>query len=260
MNIVIVGAGRVATHLALALSEAGETVLQVFSRTLESAEMLAQQLHCKATCRLDEVLPVADLYIISVKDSALPGLAQFLAKHCQGTFVHTAGSIPMSVFPASATHYGVLYPMQTFSKQRPVNFRQVPLFIEASDETTRQLLQSVGCQLSDSVFFLSSEERRHLHLAAVFASNFTNHCYAIAAGILAKHGLPFSCMQPLVEETASKVANLTPLEAQTGPAVRFDENVMSAQEQLLHDQPEWKEIYRLMSADIHRMASSQQHF
>lgn len=252
MNIVMIGAGRVATHLGLALQEAGERVVQVFSRTQESAQKLAVGLQCPATCHTDEVLPEADLYVFSVKDSALALLASQLAQRCRGTFVHTAGSMPIGVFPPEVQHCGVLYPMQTFSHERAVCFRTIPCFLEATDEPTLQLLQGLCRKLSDQVFELSGEGRRHLHLAAVFACNFSNHCYAIAAQLLERQGLPFSCMLPLIGETASKAALMAPQEAQTGPAARGDENVMSAQLQLLTADPLWADIYRKMSESIQR--------
>lgn len=254
MKIVLIGAGNLATHLGRALLGAGHEVVQVYSRTLESATALARRLNTMATNSLEEVQDDAELYVFSVKDSALPLLAESLARRCKGTFVHTAGSIPMSVFPPTVAHCGVLYPMQTFSKKREVDFSEIPCFVEASDVETLSMLHWLCGGLTDTVYDLSSEDRRHLHLAAVFASNFANHCYAIASQILERHGIPFSCMLPLVRETAAKVERMPPREAQTGPAVRYDENVLGAQERLLGDTPRWAELYRMMSRDIHFMA------
>lgn len=257
MRIVMIGAGNLATHLAKALHNAGNEIVQVYSRTMESALLLAEYLGCEATNDLEKVVPQADLYIFSVKDSVLSNLINELSMCCQGVFVHTAGSVPLSVFPQTIAHYGVLYPMQTFSKQREVEFREIPCFLESSDEPTLAMLHSLCNTISKTVYELSSESRCHLHLAAVFASNFANHCYDIASHVLQSQHIPFSCMLPLIRETVEKVASLSPHNAQTGPAVRYDENVMSAQEKLLQGNPQWQEIYKLMSKDIHIMA--QQH-
>ena len=152
--------------------------------------------------------------------------------------------MPLSVFDGYDCHAGVLYPMQTFSMDREVNFREIPLFIEGADPRIRAVAES----LSAHVYELSTADRRYLHLAAVFACNFTNHCYALAADVLAQKGLPFDVMLPLIDETARKVHELHPTDAQTGPAVRGDQNVMDAQSALLDDR--LATIYMLMSESI----------
>jgi predicted short-subunit dehydrogenase-like oxidoreductase (DUF2520 family) len=141
--------------------------------------------------------------------------------------------------------------MQTFSKERRVDFSRIPVFIEGSDAATLDLLRTLAASVSRQVTELSSEARRHLHLAAVFASNFTNHCYALAAEVLSRHGLPFSVMLPLIDETAAKVHDMLPADAQTGPAVRYDTQVIEAQSQLLAALPQAREVYDVMSRSIH---------
>lgn len=248
----MIGAGRLATNLSQALLKAGHQIVQVYSRTETSASSLSQLLHADYTCQLEQVVRDAEVYVISVTDAVLASLLPVL---CEGrrdaVFLHTAGSLPMSVFEGWADHYGVLYPMQTFSKERLVDFSRVPLFTEGNDELSLRTAEALAQSVSREVRQLSSEDRRHLHLAAVFACNFANHCYALSAEILQRHGLPFSVMIPLIDETAAKVHELTPFEAQTGPAVRFDENVIEAQKQLLADQPIAREVYDLMSKSIH---------
>ena len=243
MKIALIGRGRLATNLLPALQEAGHEVASINSRTLED-------------------LPLeADVYIISVKDSALQEViskvpAKVTPSSWRGlgaapVFVHTAGSMPMSLFEGFATRYGVLYPMQTFSKERRVDFREIPVFIEAN---TGALLRQLAESISDHVYELSTEQRKYLHLAAVFACNFANHCYALSADVLAQVGLPFDVMLPLIDETARKVHELHPLDAQTGPAVRYDENVLNMQQQLLDD-PLMRDIYQKMSQSIHQRAN-----
>ena len=234
MKIALIGRGRLATNLLPALQKAGHEVTSVNSRTLE--ELPAQ----------------ADVYIISVKDSALQ---EVIDKACKGKesqcFVHTAGSMPMRIFDGHCQHYGVFYPMQTFSKERQVDFHEIPIFIE--EQASQGMLRRLAESISANVFELSTEQRKYLHLAAVFACNFTNHCYTLSAAVLAHVNLPFDVMLPLIDETARKVHELHPLDAQTGPAVRFDENVIKMQMTLLED-PAMRVIYEKMSQSIHKTA------
>ena len=158
------------------------------------------------------------------------------------------------VFQGMARHYGVFYPMQTFSRQKRVSFEEIPCFIEGSGEEETDAIEALASQLSHRVYRLSSEARKYLHLSAVFACNFVNHCYAISAELLEKHGIPFDVMLPLIDETAAKVHQMLPKDAQTGPAVRYDENVIRAQSQLLKNNPLVKDIYDRMSMNIHRLS------
>lgn len=255
MKIVLIGAGNLATHLGKALHAAGHDMVQVFSRTMQSAETLASLLDAEPLTDMAQVRDDADVYIFSVKDSALEQLVSQLCGGEKKVFLHTAGSMPMSVFRGKALHYGVLYPMQTFSKQREVDFCIIPCFIEANDEFALKQIESLAGQISHRVYQLSSEDRKYLHLSAVFACNFANHCYAASQELLQQHGIPFDVMLPLIDETAAKVHGMTPKEAQTGPAVRYDENVIGKQIQLLENQPYFQKIYDCMSKSIHELES-----
>lgn len=255
MKIVLIGAGNLATHLGKALHAAGHDMIQVFSRTMQSAETLASLLDAEPLTDMAQVRDDADVYIFSVKDSALEQLVSQLCGGEKKVFLHTAGSMPMSVFRGKALHYGVLYPMQTFSKQREVDFSIIPCFIEANDEFALKQIESLAGQISHRVYQLSSEDRKYLHLSAVFACNFANHCYAASQELLQQHGIPFDVMLPLIDETAAKVHGMTPKEAQTGPAVRYDENVIGKQIQLLENQPYFQKIYDCMSKSIHELES-----
>lgn len=253
MKIVLIGAGNLATHLGKALHAAGHDMVQVFSRTMQSAETLASLLDAEPLTDMAQVRDDADVYIFSVKDSALEQLISQLCGGEKKVFLHTAGSMPMSVFRGKALHYGVLYPMQTFSKQREVDFSIIPCFIEANDEFALKQIEGLAGQISHRVYQLSSEDRKYLHLSAVFACNFANHCYAASQELLQLHGIPFDVMLPLIDETAAKVHGMTPKEAQTGPAVRYDENVIGKQIQLLENQPYFQKIYDCMSKSIHEL-------
>lgn len=255
MKIVLIGAGNLATHLGKALHAAGHDMVQVFSRTMQSAETLASLLDAEPLTDMAQVRDDADVYIFSVKDSALEQLISQLCGGEKKVFLHTAGSMPMSVFRGKALHYGVLYPMQTFSKQREVDFSIIPCFVEANDEFALKQIEGLAGQISHRVFQLSSEDRKYLHLSAVFACNFANHCYAASQELLQQHGIPFDVMLPLIDETAAKVHGMTPKEAQTGPAVRYDENVIGKQIQLLENQPYFQKIYDCMSKSIHELES-----
>jgi len=163
----------------------------------------------------------------------------------------------MEMFKGMTHHYGVFYPMQSFSKERLVDFAEIPTFIEANDAKAMGVIRLLAESVSERVRELSSDDRQYLHLAAVFACNFTNHCYAMAAEILEEHGMGFDVMLPLIDETARKVHQLHPLQAQTGPAVRYDENVIRHQAQLLQSHPVMKDLYERMSLHIHRKAGNQ---
>lgn len=262
MKIVLIGAGNLATNLGKALKKAGHDILQVYSRTATSAEALAAILDCPATIDLTAIDNRADVYILSIKDKALRDVIGELTRALNSSgaalsekvFLHTAGSMPMDVFKGKAPHYGVFYPMQTFSKTREMDFSIIPTFIEWNDETTHTRLATLAQSISRRVYPLSTADRKYLHLSAVWACNFVNHCYDIAAEILAAHHLPFDVMLPLIDETARKVHALSPHDAQTGPAVRYDENVIAAQSALLADDPELRQLYELLSKSIHRQA------
>lgn len=251
-SIVCIGAGKLATNLAMALYHKGFRIVQVYSRTMESARTLAQKVEAEYTTDLQAILKGAKLYIVSLKDDALVDLLpQITAGKQESLLVHTAGSIPMSIWEGYTERYGVFYPMQTFSKQREVNFGEVPFFVEAKRREDVELLKAVAATLSGKVYEASSEQRKILHLAAVFICNFTNHMYAVAADLLEKYSLPFDVMLPLIDETARKVHELAPCDAQTGPAVRYDEKVINNHLAMLVDSPTLQEIYKLISKNIH---------
>ena len=254
MRIVCIGSGNLATNLTLAWKEAGILVEQVFSRTEANARALAERLGCAWTSSTGEIINDADLYLFSLKDSALETVASRLPGN-SGLWVHTAGSMPLAVFEPFATRRGVLYPLQTFSKGRRIDLGNVPFFLEANSEEDGAILEQLARAVSRDVRFLPSEKRRHLHLAAVFACNFVNHIYALADDILREEGIPFEVLLPLIDETAAKVHRLTPREAQTGPAIRYDENVIDKHLAMLDKAPGLKALYETLSRSIHKEAN-----
>ena len=168
-------------------------------------------------------------------------------------WVHTAGSMPMDVFNGHTANYGVLYPMQTFSKTREVDFNVIPFFLEANTSENAGKLQHLAEKLSGNIRFLSSDKRKSLHLAAVFACNFTNHIYALAVKLLEEQDIPADVLLPLIDETAAKIHTMPPRVAQTGPAIRYDENVINKHLAMLGDS-DMRSIYRLISQSIHKEA------
>lgn len=240
-----------ATALALSLKNAGNAPVAVWSRTTESAQLLADKLQSAYTCDIAS-LPSADIYIISVVDSVLCDIAsQVVAKFPNALILHTAGSIDIKVLQsAGATNYGVLYPMQTVNKHKTVSLRDVTIFIEGCNEDITRRVEGLACTISDKVVHATSKQRSYLHVAAVFTCNFSNAMYNMAAEILEKQGLPFDAMLPLVDEAARKVHNMSPAEAQTGPARRGDSNVMNTHISMLDE--EHAAIYSQLSDYILR--------
>ena len=249
MSITIIGTGNVAVRLAEALYLEGYAIAQIYGRTEESAKTLADAVNTSYTTKITDIRKDSDVYIFSVKDSALSEvLEQF--PPVKGLLVHTAGSIPIDVFSPYSDYYGVIYPLQTLSKERKIDFKKVPLCIEASDEKGLKQLTDLAKTISDNVLFVNSEQRQYLHLAAVFACNFVNGMYDIASEILQQQGFPFEILLPLIDETARKVHSLSPFDAQTCPAVRNDRNIMEKHLSLLKNET-LKEIYELMSRNIY---------
>lgn len=260
MRVVLVGSGNVATNLGFALQKVGHEVVQVYSLHLSSARELAQKLGIDTYTDSLDTLPNADLVILSVKDDAVETVAARVAERYRETdtkpiVIHTAGSMCMDLIPMARK--GVIYPMQTFSKSYRVDFQNVPLFVEASDPATEDILMKFAQSLSEQVYKLSSADRQYLHLAAVFCCNFANHCMDMGATLLEKHGIPFRVMLPLIDETTKKLHTLLPREAQTGPAVRKDGNVLSRQMGILQRDGEGDlaSIYQLLSRNIQKLHS-----
>ena len=249
-KIALVGAGNLATQLGIALKKTGFDIVQVYSRTEKSAMKLAVTLGCPFTSSLND-MKFADLIIVSVKDDALKTILEHLRAN-GAIVVHTAGSVPMEMLANCTQNYGVFYPLQTFSKGRNVHFSDIPICLEASSPKIFDELRVVAGRLSETVRAISSEERRILHLAAVFTCNFVNHLYHLGDHLLQENDLEFDLLKPLIRETAEKVMTMKPAEAQTGPAVRFDETIINKHLNLLTDHPELKKIYSFVSESIYK--------
>ena len=253
-NVVFIGAGNLATHLALALKSANYNICQVYSRTQVSSETLGKQVDAEACCSYDEVRRDADIYIFALSDKALSSALETLQLKNK-LLVHTAGSLPMSVFETYTSNYGVFYPLQTFSKVRQVDFSNIPICIEANESAIELELVGMARKISNSVQLISSKQRKQLHMAAVFTCNFTNHMYHIGQELLQDEGMDFKLLKPLILETAEKVQEVSAKDAQTGPAVRFDEDVIKAHEESLNMHPDFQKLYKFVSESIYHLHS-----
>ncbi|WP_316783196.1 Rossmann-like and DUF2520 domain-containing protein [Pedobacter frigiditerrae] len=249
MKVVVIGAGNVATHLATAISAANVQVTQVWSYHNENAETLAAELNAKAIVNLSEIDLDADICLIAIKDDAIAEIANQLKKF-KGLIAHTSGAVNLNVFEGDFENYGVFYPLQTFSKSKEVDFKVIPLCLEANNKNSLNKLKELADKLSKNIVEINSEKRKILHLAAVFACNFTNHLYALAEEILKANQLEFDILRPLIAETAVKVQNAFPLDVQTGPAIRNDELTLIKHQELLLQQPQLLDIYKTLSDSI----------
>ncbi|MDR0575455.1 MAG: DUF2520 domain-containing protein [Tannerella sp.] len=248
-NAVFIGAGNVATHLSLAMKNAGFSIRQIFSRSKSSAKPLAEKLNCRYTTDVKEILPDANIYIFSLKDDILQDIIADIPPN-DGLWVHTAGSLSMDIFYGYTEHYGVIYPMQTLSKQRRTDFFKVPLFIEGNTKNNEDKIYDIAQTLSGNVTCMTSDKRKYLHLAAVFACNFSNRMYSLAAKILEEQDIDWRLLQPLIDETAHKLYSMSPDNAQTGPSVRYDRNVIERHLSMLKDD-DMRKLYLMISENIH---------
>ncbi|MGQ8338861.1 Rossmann-like and DUF2520 domain-containing protein [Sunxiuqinia sp. A32] len=250
-SVTLIGAGNLATQLGKALLDAGIHIVQVYSRTDQTAKELATKLNTKFTSDPSNVITDTDLVIVAVKDDAIP---EILSKIQLGNqlVVHTAGSVNLNVLEKFSNSVGVFYPLQTFSKIRDISFKEIPVCVEAKSESDLILLKELASKISNHVREIDSEQRKTLHLAAVLTCNFVNHLYHLGDLLLADREISFDLLKPLIQETAAKIQQLKPFEAQTGPAIRFDETIINNHLKMLESYPEVKKIYSFVTESIHK--------
>lgn len=251
MKITLLGSGNVAAFLFHGLRKNGAAVEKIISRNREKGEALAAGTDTLWSNDFSDLGSPGNIVISALKDSA----AEEVWKRCvfgKRLVLHTAGSLPMDALAPFAEARGVLYPLQTISARALVESRSVPFLIEADSCGNLEKVRALAEILSPMVKECSSEAREKIHLAAVFANNFSNLCFHIAWELAEKEGVDPRMLLPLIEESCAKLRVMSPAEAQTGPAVRFDENVMAKHLELLKDAPESAAFYRLASAEIHR--------
>jgi predicted short-subunit dehydrogenase-like oxidoreductase (DUF2520 family) len=249
LNIIMIGSGNLATQLSNEIYKKGHQIIQIYSRNIRHAEKLASKFNCDSIDDLKHLKNNADLYIIALSDKAIDqviGQVNFEDKN----IVHTAGSIELSVFNAEIKNYGVFYPLQTFTKNKELDFSNIPICIEANNEQFKLFLNKFGQQISKKVWNIDSETRKTLHLTGVLANNFVNHLYHHAEDLLKEKGIKFEILHELIKETVLKAIDLGPAKAQTGPAIRNDIETQKKHLDLLSSKPNLKQIYKLFSEDI----------
>ncbi|MBX7205264.1 MAG: DUF2520 domain-containing protein [Bacteroidia bacterium] len=245
-KITLIGSGNMAWNLGHALHQHGQIIQQVISKTPEHARELALKLKAKSTHLLSELDQTSDIILICVKDEAIEQVASQINVNRQ-VVAHCSGSIPIEVLTKTSFCYGVFYPLQTLTRNALKDFKDVPVCVEGCNNEAEEILFTLADSISNQVHRISSTQRLHLHLAAVIANNFTNSLYGIAKEILDRHHLSFDLLKPLITETARNVQQYDPRQMQTGPAKRHDETVIQKHLELLAGNPEWQQLYNLLS-------------
>ena len=244
-NIILLGSGNVATHLGIALKNSNYTIVQVYSKSIENAKVLANKLDAQFTNNLSK-LKSSDLIIVCINDDAILSV---LSQIKNTAIVHTSGSIGLDVFKQKFTNYGVFYPLQTFNKEVDINISEIPFCIEGNSLEFEKQLIKIAKALSNNVVKMNSQQRKQLHIAAVFACNFSNHMYSIADDLLAKKNIDFKILLPLIRKTNANLENYRPKEVQTGPAKRKDTAIIQEHIATIKEN-EIKELYHRISDNI----------
>ena len=247
MQIVLIGSGNVAFHLAKAFTEAQIPISQIFGRNTTELQKISEQFSIPFST---QTLADADLYIISVSDSSIAEVSS-LIKNENALVAHTSGSVSREALNGNYRK-SVFYPLQTFSKSKNLDYSKIPFFIDAENENDEEILKNLASKISKNVMLANDEKRKYIHLTAVFACNFVNHLYARAKEISDSQGIPFDYFLPLIDETTQKIHELEPKLAQTGPAIRNDEKVLKLHESLLTDEEKLK-IYKTLNESIKKM-------
>ena len=248
MKVVLVGSGNVASVLGRMIKRSGHSILRVISQDAEHARILADELGCRYGAIGESFNDHADLYIIAVKDEAIPAIKDHMHVDSRPV-VHTAGSVSKNVLKGISSNYGVIYPLQSLRKEVEPS-QLVPLLIDGNSTETITLLQDFAKTISPNVALASDEERLKMHVAAVVVSNFTNHLYALAEEYCKKEKVDFKLLAPLIEETAHRVAHASPALLQTGPAARKDKHTIEKHLALLEDDKQLQAIYKMLTESI----------
>ncbi len=249
-RVSIIGAGNVGHNFGKAFRQAGYVINEIYSRTQKSALLLSQTLSCQYTTDLKSISTNTDLIILAVNDDALESVIDQIQLKDK-LIVHTSGSTPIDVFKDKGfERYGIFYPVQSFSKNETESLSPIPICVEGNNQKTEDLLYSLASSVSTKVYAMDSKKRKALHVAAVFANNFTNHMFHIADDLLKQNNISFEVIRPLLEKTAGKIKTETPLHAQTGPAVRNDRKVIDNHLKYLQNQKDYQEIYEKVTANI----------
>lgn len=248
MDVVLIGAGNVATILGRLIKDAGHTVREVVSRNAQHAGQLATLLGTGFSTDLKSIYQNADIYIIAVADDAIGDIADTL-KLEDSIVVHTSGAVPMPILEKVSKNYGILYPLQSLRKET-LNIPVIPLLIDARNETTLLTIQSFAASISGKVSVVNDAQRLKLHVAAVVAANFSNHLYALTEEFCQKEHIRFDMLIPLIQEVALRLDDFSAKDVQTGPAIRNDQDTIQKHLQILNAHPEIKKIYEIFTESI----------
>jgi len=248
MKISIIGAGNVATQLALALRRVGHTIVQIGNRSNDAGQELAKTVGATFTSNL-KALEDADIYIIAVKDDAIADVASQL--HLGGKIlVHTSGTKTSEILSFATQNFGVFYPLQTMTKQTKIDFTDIPILIEGNNAPTIKVLDVLAKSLSKNIHTVDEQQRQWVHVAAVFANNFTNHMFSISEKLLVEHGLSLDILKPLIIRSVENLQNASPADIQTGPAARGDSLTIERHVELLANHNRLQKIYEILTASI----------
>lgn len=248
-SVVFIGAGNVAFHLSHKMYNLGYTIRQVYSRNLKNAMALALTVNASYTNELNKIVHDADLYILALKDDVLPELAKQLILP-KSIVVHTSGSNELSILQSCSDNIGVFYPLQSFKKDKQIDFSNVPICLESNNNSTYLQLEIIARKISHNVHEISSSQRMNIHIAAVFLNNFSNYMVTISRNILLKNNIELNLLQPLLEETVEKLSLQNPESYQTGPAKRGDYKLVAKHIEQLAVTPEWQILYEQISESL----------
>jgi len=254
-KIACIGAGKLASQLMPALEHAGYDVVQVYSKTSISANLLATSLkHAMATTDLSKIQKDADFYFFALKDDVMEAVVNELGylENEKSIFLHTSGILPLKAIPFERR--GIFYPLQTFSPSHAVNWKKTPLLVTGENEEITASLKVMASKISDLVYKAGDEDRAALHVAAVFANNFTNHMLTLAEKICNEHHVSFEILKPIIRETIEKALDAGPSNSQTGPAIRGDQQTIDKHLKMLENNSGLQELYRMITQSIMRNA------
>lgn len=252
LSIVAVGAGNVAHQLVPHFKRQGYEIAQVYSRTLKHAKQLAKKVNAKATNSIEQILPDADIYYFMLSDDAIVKLAKALKGQIASSAVilHSSGSKSSKLLKGTTKHYGVVYPLQTFSKTAKVDLSQIPVFTTGNSKHARDIAKKLASTISKKTYSLSDQKRKELHLAAVVCNNFVHHLFVKSSEYLKSKHIPFAYLQPLIEDTMKNAGKTDLRKKQTGPAKRNDKKTINTHLEMLKQDPEFKKLYAALSKSI----------
>ncbi len=253
MRITILGAGNVATQLALVLKKSGHQIVQIYNRSDDAGVELAKTVGAEFSSNLSD-LAEADVYLVAVKDDAIGEIGAHF-KFFDKIIAHTSGTKSKDLLQNASPNFGIFYPLQTMTKTSKVDFKTVPVLIEGSNKQTIVKLEELAKAISKNVHRVDEQQRQWIHVAAVFANNFTNHLFGISEQLLLAQGLPFEILKPLIFNFIQSLESHSPSEIQTGPAKRGDMQTIEKHMLLLADDTRLLKVYQVLTESIIEQAS-----